>query len=537
MQKEKQYEFWIDKIARDVVERKKFHYTDEKIPKFKEFVVKTSASLSGVLHIGRLSDTIRGEAVYRGLKDAGVKAKIIWVAEDMDPLRKIPEGVPKKFEEYLGAPVSDIPDPHGCHESYAKHFMDEYMQVINNFVGDKLETHTMRWHYKNGDFSTYIKKIIERTEEIKKIQDKHREESLPADWTAWKPICDNCGKIITPKITGIDDGKVSYVCQDYDFEKTLAKGCGHKGVNDPMKGNGKLLWKSEWAMQWAHWKVCAEGAGKEYQVPGSAFWINAEIVEKILKFPMPVPIFYEHLTIDGKKMSASLGNIVYPHEWLEMATPEMLRMLFLKDPMRVRDFRWSDVPALSNEHDTLEKIYFGKKKIGDKRDKFNLKRLYELTLTKPIAKKFEEKVPLDVMSEIAKILPEKNQLKFTVEKLKELGHIKKVDLKTKSMVEEKLEHAKKWIEKTEKKEKVKVEISEEEKIALEELIEGMEKIKDGEELQTRIFEVAKENKIKPISFFRLIYKILLNSERGPRLGPYILERGKEEVVRKLKEVL
>ena len=67
----------------------KFQYLDKTAPKFDLFTVKTSASLSGVLHIGRLSDTIRGESVYRALKDAGVSAKLIWVAEDMDPLRKV----------------------------------------------------------------------------------------------------------------------------------------------------------------------------------------------------------------------------------------------------------------------------------------------------------------------------------------------------------------------------------------------------------------------------------------------------------------
>lgn len=94
--------FWADQLAEKIINRKKFHYIDNKIPKFDVFTVKTSASLSGVLHIGRLSDTIRGETVYRALKDAKVKAKLIWVAEDMDPLRKVPKNVPKEFEKYIG---------------------------------------------------------------------------------------------------------------------------------------------------------------------------------------------------------------------------------------------------------------------------------------------------------------------------------------------------------------------------------------------------------------------------------------------------
>ena len=57
--------FWADQIAEEIVSRKKFRYVDKPVPKLRKFVVKTSASLSGVLHIGRLSDTIRSETVYR----------------------------------------------------------------------------------------------------------------------------------------------------------------------------------------------------------------------------------------------------------------------------------------------------------------------------------------------------------------------------------------------------------------------------------------------------------------------------------------
>jgi len=67
------------------------------------------------------------------------------------------------------------------------------------------------------------------------------------------------------------------------------------------------------------------------------------------------------------------------------------------------------------------------------------------------------------------------------------------------------------------------------------LIETIEKESDGEKLQYKIFGIAKTSGMKPVEFFKLIYKIILNSERGPRLGPYILERGKKEVIDKLKE--
>jgi lysyl-tRNA synthetase class 1 len=47
--------------------------------------------------------------------------------------------------------------------------------------------------------------------------------------------------------------------------------------------------------------------------------------------------------------------------------------------------------------------------------------------------------------------------------------------------------------------------------------------------------VARSNGIEPKDFFKLLYAILLGAERGPRLGPYIIDVGKDKVVEMLKQ--
>jgi lysyl-tRNA synthetase class 1 len=122
-------------------------------------------------------------------------------------------------------------------------------------------------------------------------------------------------------------------------------------------------------------------------------------------------------------------------------------------------------------------------------------------------------------------------------KLKELGHVKTITPELKTDVEKRLFYGKNWFEKFGKKEEVKAEVKDKEKDAIKNLIETIEIENDGEKLQYKIFEVAKASGMKPVEFFKLIYKIILNSERGPRLGPYIIERGKKEVIEKLKEAI
>ncbi|MBI2208967.1 lysine--tRNA ligase [Candidatus Woesearchaeota archaeon] len=522
--------FWADQLAKGIIERKKFRYLDKKIPKFDEYVVKTSASLSGVLHIGRLSDTIRGETVFKALKDAKVKTKLIWVAEDMDPLRKVPKNVPEEFEKYIGMPVTDVPDPDGNFKSYAERFKSEYFEVIDEFVTTKMEKFSMQEEYKKGNFNKYIKKLLDNAEEVRKIQNKYRTNKLAKGFSPWKPICGNCGKIVTTVVKEYSNGTVKYQCKDYEFEAASAKGCNYKGEIDPLKGNGKLLWKSEWSAQWAYWKIAAEGAGKEYQVPNSAWWINAEIAENILDFPMPQPIFYEHLMIDGKKMSASLGNVVYPKDWLEVAPAELLRFFYNKRLMKTRSFSWTDLPKLYDDYDLHANVYFGKTAIANKKEEQHMKRLFEISRGK--ADERPATITFSHASIIAQIL---HSEEYAIQRLEKTGHYNK---KEHDNIFKRINYAKNWLGKY-APEDAKFEVQEnvpeglklaaKEKEALHMLAKSLAKKEWSEKtLFEEFYNICNKTGAKNTDFFRASYNVLLNKDRGPKLAHLILTIGKEK---------
>ena len=537
--------FWADQIARQIIERKRFKYVNQGMPKFGRFVVKTSASISGVLHIGRLSDTIRGESVFRALQDAGTKAELIWVAEDMDPLRKIPEGVPKSYAQFIGVPVTDIPDPEGCHKSYGQHHTGKYFEVLDSFVSAKMKKLSMREEYRKGSFNPYIKKILEKLDLVMEIQNRYRTSPLKQGWSPWTPICRQCGKIITPRITRFEGGSVYYSCKDYEFEKTVAKGCGYEGEARPAKDPGKLLWKAEWASQWALWKVVSEGAGKEYQVPMSAFWVNAEICERVLGFPAPVPIFYEHLMIEGRKMSASLGNVVYPHDWLSVATPELLRYFYNKRLMKTRSFSWKDLPNLFDEYDRAGDVYFGRAEVGNEREGRHIKRLFEISQIKKPADD-EQAIPYDFASMIAQTMPD---LEKSIKLLESAGHIKgKLSAGGRKRVMERLALAKNWAERYAPDEaKIRLlerptagltkKLGDKQKAALKALSKelGARDFTESE-LYSRFFEIARGKGLEPKELFRAAYLVLLGRESGPKLAGFILAVGRERISVLLKQV-
>ncbi len=538
--------FWADQLAKEIRERNRYKYLEKDIPKFDKFVVKTSAGASGVLHIGRLSDTIRSESAFRALENSGVRAEFIWVAEDMDPLRKVPQDIPKNYIDFIGFPVTDIPDPWGCHKSYGEHHLSRYFEVLDKFVATKMIKFSMREEYKKGNFKQYIKAILDNLDLVIEIQNKYRTNPLKSGWSPWTPICKNCGKIITPKIMKFEKEKIHYVCQDYEFEKTTAKGCNYEGVADPLKDPGKLMWKGEWAAQWARWEVVSEGAGKEYQVPLSAFWVNAEICEKIFNFPSPVPIFYEHLMIDGKKMSASLGNVVYPDEWLSVAGPELLRYFYNKKLMKTRSFSWGDLPRLYEEYDKAEDIFFDKIKLENEKEKAHVKRLFEIAqIKKPV--KHDVHIPFDFASMIAQLMPG-GKLEKALELLKTTGHVEdKLKERDRQEIEQRLNLAKTWADKF-APEEFKIRLSDKTNGILEKLnskqksaLNNLANILRREDfteksLYMKLFDVARKNDLEPKDLFKAAYLVLIGKEFGPRLAPFILTIGKEDVAKKFSGI-
>ncbi len=56
-------------------------------------------------------------------------------------------------------------------------------------------------------------------------------------------------------------------------------------------------------------------------------------------------------------------------------------------------------------------------------------------------------------------------------------------------------------------------------------------------LQSKVFDIARNNAMEPKEFFILLYKMLINSDRGPRIGNYALDLGIERTCNILQRYL
>ena len=120
-----------------------------------------------------------------------------------------------------------------------------------------------------------------------------------------------------------------------------------------------------------------------------------------------------------------------------------------------------------------------------------------------------------------------NRLERITSKLIDYGTIKEIN----SHVEDLIKRAGNYSDDFEetKVPAAKITIDDSSKIALNELaklLSGNEKIED---LQNSIYSIAKENQVLPKDFFKLLYQIILSTDRGPKIGPFIEDIGKKKV--------
>ncbi len=538
MKKVKEWTYWTDKLAQDITQREKQLKRGIKV-----FRTESGLGASGFPHIGSFGDVVRNYSVSLALKDAGVKSEYIAYSDDMDGLRKVPLTLPDSLEKYIGVPVSAIPDPFNCHDSYGAHMSSLLLDAMET-AGIEYTFQSATENYKKGILNDEIEIILANAEKVGEIVKKLTGQEKFTDILPYFPVCEKCGKLYTTRAYELieNEHKVIYAC-DQEFrgknlnngKEIIVKGCGHKGEADYFKGNGKLSWKPEFAARWKASKIVFEAFGKDIR---DSVIVNDVICKEILKFEPPLHVMYEmFLDKSGKKISKSYGNVFTPQVWFNYGSTQSCILLMLKRFEGARELDVTDIPKYMDELGKLEKVYFGMEKIDDKKERSNMERLFEYVYFVKPSKKAGIKIPYNIMLEIARILPEKNQLDFAINKLKEFGHVKKTAKAQEMQISKLLEFAKNWIRDFEKPTLEKLELSKEEKNAISELIDII-KIEDDEDaLQKRIFDIANGHNMKIQRLFKIIYMALLNSERGPRLGPYIIQRGKKEVIEKLKAIV
>ncbi|MEJ2243896.1 MAG: lysine--tRNA ligase [Candidatus Bathyarchaeota archaeon] len=516
---------WYDKTAKKIIER------EQKLGRSLD-LIRTESGLgaSGFPHIGSFADCARSYAVALALQDQGINAEYIAFADDLDGLRKVPAGLPDSLGKYLGYPVTSIPDLYGCHDSFGEHMTSLLLESLDE-SGIKYTFKSAKKSYEQGLFVDQIRAILMNAKQVGEIVKDEVGQEKFTEVLPYFPICSKCGRIYTTKSHTFlpNENKVLYTCEGLEVRGKYLEGCGHEGEADITKAEGKLGWKVEFAARWNSLDIRFEPFGKDIS---DSVRVNDRICKEIFNWAPPAHARYEmYLDKSGKKISKSAGNVFTPQVWFRYGSPQSLLLLTLKRFVGARSLSVTDIPQYMKEIDELEDVYFGRKMVSDKKEKAKLVGLFTYCMLFNMPKKMSEHVPYNLLTFLAKMAPEGSETDFIIDKLHTYRYGKEglsEDLKRR--INYALNWSKDFTEITEQT----VDLTEQEKTALKELIPVLNAEATEDEIQTGIFNVARNNELKPGKFFKVLYKILLGAPQGPRLGPYVLAMGKENVIDALK---
>ena len=339
---------WSEKLAREIIARR---------PDKEEYVCAAGISPSGSIHIGNFRDVATSYFVVLALRRLGKKARLLFSWDEYDRTRKVPANVAKVtegFEQYIGYPYVDVPNPfpESGAKTYAEHFEKEFIASMEQF-GIDMDYRYQAEMNRSGKYKDYVIHALKKRGEIFDILDSFRtQEAQPGEREAYYPVsiyCPCCHRDTT-KITSLSEDctKAEYECA-----------CGHKGSFDfTADFNCKLAWKIDWPMRWAYEGVDFEPGGKDHASPTGSYQTSKIISQKIFDYEPPLFQGYEFIGIKGMtgKMSGSSGLNLTPETLLKLYQPEVILWLYSKtEPTRAFDFCFDD--GILRQYFEFDKMY------------------------------------------------------------------------------------------------------------------------------------------------------------------------------------
>jgi lysyl-tRNA synthetase class 1 len=359
---------WVTRAADDAI-----RHAGEGLSQGGRVTVSSGVSPSGPVHLGNLREFLTVHFVADELRRRGVPVRHLHVWDDYDRFRKVPKGVDTSYEEFIGRPLSAVPDPWDCHPNWGEHFKQPLRESLHA-MGVDMEEVSQTERYAAGLYREQVLLAVEHRHQIEGVLARYRtkktapepgseqEAAALADSVAddedpegttelerfpFKPYCRTCLRDATT-VTAYDDATtdLTYICD---------RGHTHT-TNLATQDEGKLVWKVDWPMRWAFEHVDFEPAGMDHATPGSSFTVGHELVEKVFGMPRPAWFGYGFVGFAGvQKMSGSAGGAPTAEDALRVLEAPILRWLYVRrNPKQTFDIDFGpEVVRLYDEWDSL----------------------------------------------------------------------------------------------------------------------------------------------------------------------------------------
>ena len=451
-------------------------------------VVVTGISPSGNIHVGNLREVLVAEAVVDALKAKGERVRFLFHADTADPLRKIAPGVPREYKRYIGHSLARVPDPEGCHASYAEHFLAPFEEALRRM---EIDIEVLRSHklYESGFYAGVTREALEHTAELREILQEVSGRQMPEDWSPYSPRAAS-GDLSSTRV-------VEHLPEEHRV--VFVDGDGREDTADYSKGVGKLLWRVELAARWKALQATFEPFGKDHTSRGGSTDTADRMAKEVFRYPVPGRYEYEWIQIKGKgAMSSSKGIVLLPAALLEIMPPDALRRIVLgRDPARALDLDLAEgFPRFMDGYRAETK---------------------------------EKPVPFTHLVTVAQTV--RGDVNAAADMLRQGGY-REAAADHEKLVEY-LTYARNWTEKwapealrfrilllSEAAEAAK-DLDEDQRRYLDIVAPQLENSMSGEKVQDILYSTAGELSIKPKKAFSAVYTVLLGKKNGPKAGPFV----------------
>lgn len=342
---------WVSRFADEVIEE------SERRAPGKPVVVASGLSPSGPIHLGNLREVMTPHLVADEVRRRGYAVRHLISWDDYDRYRKVPAGIAgidASWAEHIGKPLTSVPAPAGsAYPNWAEHFKAAMTEALAE-LGVEYDGISQTEQYTSGAYREQILFAMKHRGDIDAILEQYRTKKAPAKkqqgqkpvdeaeleaaegsgaaaeddgsstsgYYPYKPYCGQCGKDLTT-VTSYDDEttELTYTCTACEFSET---------VRLSEFNRGKLVWKVDWPMRWAHEGVIFEPSGVDHSSPGSSFQVGGQIVG-LFGGKQPIGPMYAFVGISGMaKMSSSKGGVPTASDALRIMEPQLLRWLYAR---------------------------------------------------------------------------------------------------------------------------------------------------------------------------------------------------------------
>ena len=344
---------WVVKHAKEIIERMSKYPPDQPI------VMKMGYGPSGIPHLGTITELIRTCMVGKALRQMQQRpVLVISFCDNLDGMRKVPPNIPnhEMLLPFMGYPLCRIPDPYMSEDSFAEHNIQKLAQMANEFgysVYDYRPTKDKQFSleeliarnsddiillrasdmYGSGSYNELLAELLKNYHKILDVLLPTLGEERAQTYSPFMPISPITGKVLEIGVTNYHPEDNSITFMENNQKHTL------KVEYD----NFKLQWKVDFALQWLCFKISYEMSGKD--ITEGTVPVAKGVLEALEREPPITPVYEMFLAADGSRMSKTKGNGISLDDLVKYTSPEVIRHFMFLNPTSAKRLDMQKMPA------------------------------------------------------------------------------------------------------------------------------------------------------------------------------------------------